>query len=91
MYYTYILTSIKNNRYYIGSTDDLTRRLSEHNSGKVFFTKLYIPWKIYYFEKYQTRSQAFSREKQIKAWKSRSMIEKLKFTRPRPSRDEVGK
>jgi putative endonuclease len=91
MYYTYILISLKNNRYYIGSTDNLKRRLSEHNSGKVVFTRSYAPWEVYYFEEYQTRNQAFSREKQIKAWKSRSMIEKLKFTRPRPSRDEVGK
>jgi len=80
MYYTYILRSLKNNRFYIGSTDNLNKRLLEHNIGKVIFTKLYRPWEVYHFEEYLTRSQAFRREKQIKAWKSRQMIEKLKLT-----------
>lgn len=33
MYYTYVLKSKKNNRFYVGSTNDLKRRLEEHNSG----------------------------------------------------------
>ena len=91
MRHTYILKSSKNNKYYIGSTYDINKRLSEHNSGKVKSTKLNKPWSIYYFEKFENEKDAILRERQIKAWKSRKMIEKLKFTRPRPSRDEVGK
>jgi len=78
MYYTYILKSHQNNKYYIGSTSNLDRRLDEHNSGSVKSTKLYAPWDIYYFEKFDTQRHAILREIQIKAWKSRSMIEKLK-------------
>ena len=78
MYYTYILKSQKNNKYYIGSTSDLNKRFNEHNAGKVKSTKLYIPWDIYYFEKFNSQKHAILRESQIKAWKKRSMIEKLK-------------
>ena len=78
MYYTYILKSQKNNKYYIGSTSDLNKRFNEHNAGKVKSTKLYIPWDIYYFEQFDSQKPAILRESQIKAWKKRSMIEKLK-------------
>ncbi|MDP3697584.1 MAG: GIY-YIG nuclease family protein [Candidatus Taylorbacteria bacterium] len=80
MYYTYILKSDKNNKYYIGSTSDLNQRLNQHNSGKVKSTKLYRPWSIYYFEKLDNEKDAILRERQIKSWKSRKMIEKLKFS-----------
>jgi len=79
MYCTYILKSFKNNRYYVGSTEDINKRLLEHNLGKVRSTKLHCPWEIYHCEEYQTRSEAFNREMQIKSWKKRNMIEKLKF------------
>ena len=49
MYYTYILKSLKNNKYYIGSAHNSNKRLVEHNSGKVKSTKLDRPWSIYYF------------------------------------------
>ena len=85
MYYTYILKSRKNNKYYIGSTYNLDERLLLHNLGKVKSTKLYRPWSIYYFEEFKNEKDAILRERQIKAWKSRSMIEKLKFKQSRGS------
>lgn len=85
MHYTYILESSKNNKYYIGSTYNLNERLSFHNSGKVKSTKLYRPWSIYYFEKFENEKDAILRERQLKAWKSRTMIEKLKFRQSRGS------
>ena len=45
----YIIKSVKNSRYYIGSTIDIDRRLKEHNSGKVFSTKGNIPWELKIF------------------------------------------
>lgn len=83
MYYAYILKSNKNNKYYIGSTSDLNRRLIEHNSRKVKSTKMYATWSIYYFEEFITERDAKARERQIKSWKSRAMIEKLKFKQNR--------
>jgi putative endonuclease len=62
MFYAYILKSQKDNRYYYGSTGDLQKRLREHNNKKVRATKGRTPFTIHYFETFQTRPQAFSRE-----------------------------
>ena len=93
MYYVYILESIKNGRYYIGRTSSLKVRLIEHNLGRVKWTKLHRPWTVFYSEELDSIKDATKREKQIKAWKSRSMIEKLKFNkiaRPRLRLGEAG-
>jgi len=79
MYYTYVLKSKKNNEYYIGYTSNLKQRLAKHNSGEVKSTKLGRPWVIFYYEKFDNIKEVVRREKQIKSWKNRSMIEKLKF------------
>jgi putative endonuclease len=76
-YYTYILQSQKNGRYYIGSSSDPERRLQEHNWSRTPSTKTGIPWEIVYTEEYETRSEAVSREYQIKKKKSRKYIEYL--------------
>ena len=77
MYHCYILKSVKNSQYYIGSTADKYARLKQHNQGKVKSTMRYIPWKIVYNETFTTLKEARAREKQIKGWKSRSAIERL--------------
>jgi len=77
MFYCYILQSMKNNKYYIGSTEDLLKRLKKHNSGLVKSTKSYVPWQLIYYEEYNTNKEAINREKQIKSWKKRVVIEKL--------------
>ena len=76
-YYTYILKSKKNNRYYIGSTENIERRLQEHNWSRTTSTKSGIPWEVVYTETYETRSEAIKREYQIKAKKSRKYIDFL--------------
>ena len=77
MYFVYIIKSINFNRYYIGSTEDIERRLLYHNSGKVKSTKVYKPWEIVYSESYNSRSEAFKREKQIKSYKGGMAFKKL--------------
>jgi putative endonuclease len=77
MYIAYIIKSLKVNRYYIGSTENIERRLSYHNSGKVKSTKAYKPWKIVYTERFETKSDALKREKQIKPYKSGDAFKKL--------------
>ncbi len=76
-YYVYILKSEITKRYYIGATENLRQRLKEHNAGRVKSTKLMIPWRIKYYERYATVSEARIREKQIKNWKKRLAIERL--------------
>jgi len=66
MYYVYILQSNKNRSLYIGFTSDLNKRIKEHNNGKSFHTKKYMPWKIVYFEGYCDRNDAYNREQSLK-------------------------
>lgn len=66
MNYLYLLQSKLNNEIYVGSTKDLKRRMEEHNDGKVFSTKRYIPWKLIYYEAYISEKLARLREKRLK-------------------------
>lgn len=78
MWITYILFSPTKNRYYIGSTgDELTERLRRHNSNHQGFTGGVGDWIIVFQEQFISKPQAQARERQIKGWKSRKMIEKL--------------
>ena len=67
VYYSYILKSLKDGRYYYGSTEDLQKRLIMHNSGQVRSTKGRRPFEIHFAEEHQTRSLAFQREKFYKS------------------------
>ncbi len=67
MYFTYILKSLKDNKCYYGSCEDLEKRLLMHNAGKVRSTKSRIPFIIHYFEKYKTRSESQKREYYFKS------------------------
>ena len=66
MNYLYLLQSKLNNEIYVGSTKDLKRRMEEHNNGKVFSTKRYMPWKLIYYEAYMSERLARLREKRLK-------------------------
>jgi putative endonuclease len=66
LYYVYILKSKKDNNLYIGSTNDLERRIDEHNKGLVFSTKSRSPLELIYYEAYKSESDARQREKNLK-------------------------
>jgi putative endonuclease len=66
MFVTYILYSEKVNKFYTGQTEDLTRRLEEHNHGKTQFMANGIPWKLVYSNAHESRSDAMNLEKLIK-------------------------
>ncbi|MBX2965052.1 MAG: GIY-YIG nuclease family protein [Cyclobacteriaceae bacterium] len=46
VYFVYILQSQVNGSFYKGHTDNLIRRLNEHNSGKVTYSKKFMPWNL---------------------------------------------
>ncbi|MEP6465711.1 MAG: GIY-YIG nuclease family protein [Parafilimonas sp.] len=73
----YILYSSRLNKYYIGSTSDVERRLEEHNRGKEKFTKTGLPWVLMYKEEFADLKLARQREYYIKKMKSRKFIESL--------------
>lgn len=75
--FLYILQSEQSNRYYIGSTVDWKRRLSEHNEGKSTYTKITKPWKLVYLHEYSTMTAARQDEYRLKSMKSRNIIEEL--------------
>lgn len=78
MYFVYILRSEQFDRRYVGITDNLNRRLQEHNSGKMKSTKAYKPWKIVYHEETLNRIEARKREKYLKSAAGRKFLsEKL--------------
>jgi putative endonuclease len=76
-FFVYILQSESTGRFYTGQTAKLEVRLACHNSNFSKSLKNKGPWKLLYTEKYETRSQAVCRERQIKNWKDRRMIERL--------------
>ena len=66
MYYVYILKSIKDNNLYIGYTNDLRRRLREHNTLSSKATKPRLPLKLVYYEAYLSEKDAKDRESKLK-------------------------
>lgn len=77
MCWVYILKSLKDGRFYTGSTPDLEDRLRRHSEGRVKATKHRRPLELVYSEEYSTLAEAQSREYQIKREKSRKYIERL--------------
>jgi len=78
-YFVYILESQKNNRYYIGASNNCVKRIQEHNKGSSKSTKPHRPWKLIYYEKYENIKEAYRREKYLKSLKKRKQIEKIIF------------
>jgi len=66
MYFTYILYSSKLNKYYTGQTNDLDKRLEEHNRGKTLFMASGMPWNLVYTREFNSRKEAVRLETAIK-------------------------
>jgi len=62
MYFLYILRSLKDNKLYIGTSNNIEARLKQHNNGLSKSTKYRRPFKLIYKEKYNARSDAMKRE-----------------------------
>ena len=80
-YYVYILTNQFNDVFYVGVTNNLERRIREHQSGLIDgFTKKYLIHKLVYCESCHDVRDAIAREKQLKNWnreKKRFLIERM--------------
>ncbi len=82
MYFVYILQSLKNGSYYIGYSNDVDRRLAEHNRGKAKATRYEVPFKLVYTETFTTSIEAKKREYFLKRQKSRKYIVGLILNSP---------
>ncbi|MCJ7778124.1 MAG: GIY-YIG nuclease family protein [Sedimentisphaerales bacterium] len=78
-YYVYVLRSEKDGNHYVGYTNDIKRRLEEHNCGKVPSTKSRNPLKLIYWEGCLNQKDATRREKYLKtAWGKRYIKNRLR-------------
>ena len=73
-YYTYVLLSEKDNKFYTGYTTDLKRRFEEHSNGKVSSTKNRRPLKLIYYEACLNQTDATHREKYLKTFHGKMFI-----------------
>ena len=77
MYTVYILYSKAIDRYYIGYSNNLERRIKEHNREKGKYTDRGIPWEIVYAKSFESKELAKQMEAYIKKRKSRLFIQNL--------------
>ena len=76
-YYCYILYSKSIDKFYVGSTDNLTERIRRHLSNHKGYTGKAKDWILVYKETFNSKAEAFKRELNIKNKKSRKYIENL--------------
>jgi len=91
-YYTYVLRSKKDSQFYTGSTNDLRRRLTEHNSAKVSSTKNRGPFELIYYEACMNEQDARAREKYLKTGMGKRYLKnrlKCFLMRVYPVRDSI--
>jgi len=77
MFYVYVLKSLKDNKRYIGFTENLQRRLFEHNNGLVKSTKNRRPLELIYHEEFVSKKDALLREKFLKSGHGREFLNSL--------------
>ena len=65
-FYTYFLEYEKTGIFYTGCTNNIKKRMEQHNKGEVYYTKHRSPVKLVYFEACLNKSNAFRRERYLK-------------------------
>jgi putative endonuclease len=82
-YWVYMMASRRNGTLYVGVTNNLARRASEHRSGKgsEFVTKYQVTQLVWY-EGYHDVNEAIAREKQLKKWERRWKLELIEKMNP---------
>lgn len=73
-YYVYILQNKSKNFIYIGYSEDLRKRVKEHNDGKSKSTKHYIPLELIHYESYKNSKDAKRRELYLKTNRGRTTL-----------------
>jgi putative endonuclease len=88
MYTVYAIKSGKKDWIYVGMTENLERRLQQHNKGYNTSTKPYAPFDLIYSEQQPTREAARTREKYLKTTTGKSYLRSM-FQKP-VSSDDTG-
>lgn len=82
MYYVYALKSNVRHYIYVGLTDDLERRVQQHQKGYSKTTKPYRPLLLFFVEKHETRIEARKREKYLKSGCGKEYLKTLTQSTP---------
>ncbi len=84
-FYIYIITNTYNSVIYIGVTNNLFRRITEHKNktDTNSFSAKYNLWKLVYYEYTEYVSSALDREKEIKKWRREKKNELIKMMNPK--------
>lgn len=81
MFYVYVVYNRNSNKIYIGQTDDLLKRVKEHNDSNnkthAFTQRFLGNWELIYKEELKTRQEAKTRERQLKSYRGREYIKNL--------------
>ena len=88
-WFVYVIRSLIKDFVYVGSTDDLRRRLSEHNAGLVQSTKAYKPYEIIAFIAVRTEHKARTLEKYFKTGSGKAILSKENPNRRSPAKQDV--
>lgn len=73
----YVLQSLKDDRTYVGSTNNFDRRLNQHQTGKVISTKHRVPFKVLFTEEFETLKEARKRELYYKSGAGRRKLKEF--------------
>ena len=83
-FWVYIMTTKLDSGLYIGMANDLTRRVSEHQTGEIpGFTADYRCHKLVFWEHYSDVQEAIAREKQLKGWSRKKKVGLIESMNPR--------
>jgi putative endonuclease len=81
MFYVYVLQSeSQTDQTYVGSTQDLRRRLGEHNSGKSAHTRKFVPWRLIFYAAFPEKPFAEKFERYLKSGSGRAFARKHLFS-----------
>ena len=67
MFYTYIIQSLKDKSFYMGSTSDLKKRLTQHNRGQALYSSTKVPFKLVWYGAFNNQSKAKEFEDYLKS------------------------
>ena len=76
MFYTYVLQSEKDDKFYVGFTKDLKQRFEQHQKGQVDSTKVRMPLTLIYYEACVSQDDATKREKYFKTYHGRMFLKR---------------
>ena len=81
MYYVYVLLSSQDKKFYIGFSEDVKKRLADHNAGRNTSTKPRRPFELIYYEAHLSKEDALRREAYFKTTKGKSTLRQIRKSR----------